>query len=150
MKGIYIKDGQDIVAGTKTAIATPTERNIVGDRCLVVKRDDGDADVVGVAVIGKPVKISSKAFDEKLSEHGVTSSQRRQWWPDAEELFVYPIEEFKKFETGKSWIIDLPAGINMEIDVALPPTILSKKALPDGGFLYEYGYEQEGVENGTS
>lgn len=131
MKALYLKDNDQIASGSKTAIATHTQRLTPGSHALVVKTEKG-YQVTGNVEIGEPQTISLKAFDERIQEHRVTLRQRLQWWPEAKSLILYPLT-YSAMRNPQ--VVDIAPGATMEIE--LREVGLKNIATVDGYYIYE-------------
>lgn len=98
MDGLYLVSphGSLIYSGEKTSIATGKRYPITGTR-LVCSQENGAGLAFGVAQIGDPAVLDPASFDTRVSSHQVTRSNRRKWWPDADQLYDYPILRFDPF-----------------------------------------------------
>jgi len=90
LRGLYLLDNERIAQGKKTALVTAQARDLSGVYELIIKRDTGYV-VGGRVTIDGPQTMSLKQFDELCSEHCVSSTQRRKWWPGADTLTVHPL-----------------------------------------------------------
>lgn len=100
MNGLYLSSphGSLIHSGEKTSIATGKRYPITGQR-LVCSQESGQGIAYGIAHIGDPAVLDITSFDSRVSSHQVTKSCRRKWWPDAPQLYDYPINSFQPFPT---------------------------------------------------
>jgi hypothetical protein len=98
-----------VVQGKETAVARIELLEIEKSYLIV---SNGEA--FGVAQFEQPAQVKTKEFDseEWREQHRITPRERRQWWPDAENFYVYrlkkwePFEGVKLFEGGQ--VIDEP------------------------------------------
>ncbi len=87
--------------GKQTAIASDKKLDIE-DQFLVVS----DGDVFGNVTLDKPAEMIISEFDRKeyFKEHCIWPRERRQWWPDADKLYVYPITNWEPTETPQIYV----------------------------------------------
>jgi uncharacterized membrane protein (UPF0127 family) len=106
-KGIYLKApyGELIASGEMKCFAKPKrDERLVGPRILL-----SDHKAFGVMRVGEPVIVGVGEFDELIGDHCIGRKDRLQWWPEREELWLYPIEEWKGYEAPIE--VDLPPGV---------------------------------------
>jgi hypothetical protein len=101
--------GYLMAQGKKTAIARIEPLDIEQSYLVV---SNGEA--YGVAEFEQPAQIKTKDFDSEEWKdcHRVTGRERRQWWPDVENFYVYRLKEWTSFEGIKLYedgqIVDEP------------------------------------------
>jgi uncharacterized membrane protein (UPF0127 family) len=106
-KGIYLKApyGELIASGSMKCFAKPRrDERLVGPRILL-----SDHKAFGVMRVGEPVIVGVGEFDELIGDHCIGRKDRLRWWPEREELYLYPIEEWKGY--GEPIEVDLPPGV---------------------------------------
>lgn len=130
---LYLRDGEAIVAGSKTALVSATpNRYQPGTYELVVKRADGSYCVPGTVTLSEPLVCDAKALDARHKEHAITREQRLRWWPLAETFNVYALT-FKAF--AQPFPVQLASGVPGR--VTLQGLGLTLLAQVDGCYLYE-------------
>jgi 2'-5' RNA ligase len=63
----------------------------------------------GTVRLGEPETVSLEEFDARFEEHRVWPRERERWWPGAQELLLYPVEQFEPFEEPKP--VAIPNGV---------------------------------------
>ncbi len=86
--------------GTQTAIAD-AEALPVGEKLLVVS--DGEA--FGYATLSEPAQLKSDVFHngDWQEQHCIFERERRQFWPDANVLYVHRLADWQPFEEAKAY-----------------------------------------------
>jgi len=81
--------------GKQTAIGSDVQLP-VGEKVVVISGDEA----YGHAVLGPAVKMLSCEFDRKEyhERHRIFPEEREHLWPGVDELFVYPIDEWERFD----------------------------------------------------
>lgn len=120
MKGLYLArpHGDLIYEGKKTLIVKGSSRldlslSAIGPR-LLVSGGMKNGKVYGEIELGKPEIISTADFASRFDDHRVTEKEREQWWPDSEELYLYPITSFKPYDDPKPVVVPNAVGTLME------------------------------------
>lgn len=88
---LYIRDGDAVSAGRKTALGGPTQRYSPGDYLLIVKQPDSTYLVPGSVTLAPPTELDAAAFDAAFPAHLISRKQRLSWWPLAETFYLYPL-----------------------------------------------------------
>jgi hypothetical protein len=136
MIGFYVRDGEAIAAGEKSAVVTPTERDdLSGPRVLVV-REGQQAWAMGVLIFDSPQTVGIKAFSKNESAHGISEADRQRWWPDKDQLYLHTIRAY--YPLLHPQMVDFEPGVNMNIDVPLRVKVLSMSPDSTGGYGYRY------------
>lgn len=119
-----------IQKGKQTSIASDVKLDI-DKQFLIVS--DGDA--FGNVTLSEPAEMINSEFDRKqwLDKHCIFPRERRQLWPDASKLYVYPISNWKPLETPKLFvdgkIIDEPPLTATQQQIAYKGKQLPKQVL---------------------
>lgn len=100
MRGIYLSEphGKLIWDGGKTAVAKSRPRDdLTGGPWAVVSRAGPQALAFGTVTLGAAEPVPATDFDQRFGEHRVSRNERTRWWPEADTLYLHPIEEFERF-----------------------------------------------------
>ena len=57
----------------------------------------------GVIKLGELKKISLGEFKKLETEHHISETERKKWWPNAKELFYYPVALIDKWKPARRW-----------------------------------------------
>ena len=131
MHALYLLDSDRIASGSKTAIAAKSRLNLSGLHALIVKRPDGSYIVTGTVSIGVPETVDVSEFDARVEEHKVTRKQRLTWWPDAEQLVLYPLT----YLASDPQEISVAPGLGMQVE--LQGLGLKEIAVEEPYYIYE-------------
>lgn len=101
--GLYIVEphGRLIATGRKTAIVKARPFAFGPDPLVICSH--GLA--YGVAQLG-PVEVLDKSFfARRFKEHRVTTTERQNWWPHADQFYLYPIVNFQPYPTPRAVVV---------------------------------------------
>lgn len=101
--------GELIYQGRKTAVAKARPFDISGPWILI---SGGMA--YGTLDVGLPEPVSAEEFDKRFSEHRVTYTERKRWWPSVEQLWLSPIRYFEAFE--KPYPVTVQSGMQTVVE----------------------------------
>lgn len=128
---LYIRDADQIASGRKTALASPTGRYTPGTYLLLVKDPTtGAYTIPGSVTLDPPQTLSPAQFEAAAAAHLVSRKQRLQWWPLAEQLYVYPLH----YTPQRPLTVHLAPGSTGE--VRLKGLGLTPLAQVEGHYLY--------------
>lgn len=112
LRGLYLvpPHGELIAQGIKTCVVKARPFGLEKERWILVSGDRA----YGELVFGEPMSVSSKQFPLDFDDHRVTYKERQRWWPDAETLYLYPIDEYERYEEPARVVV--PAGVQTIMD----------------------------------
>jgi len=115
LKGLYLVEphGRLIYDGRKTAIAKSKHVPLTGS-WVIVSKEQGIGLAYGVAQVGEPRIVTLKTFDSDFESHRVTLKERTRWWPDAAELYLWPIRSFEVYSQPRR--VNVPPGTKTIMD----------------------------------
>jgi len=82
-------------AGKKTLIVKDRLYAYMLDQALYVLDDKYS---YGAIRLLKPIKLTSKEFEQRTTEHLISEEERTKWWSDSKSLYAYPFAWIKKFD----------------------------------------------------
>ena len=145
MLGFYVRDGEAIASGAKSAVVTPTERADISGPRILVTRDGKQAYAVGVVIFLPSQVIDACGFAASEKAHGVSAANRERWWPDQERFWLHAVKAY--YPLANPQPVQFEPGVNMNIAVPVEVKVLSTGSGPDGRWVYTVGLElsAEGV-----
>jgi hypothetical protein len=106
LRGLYLvpPHGELIASGKKKSIAKSRQFALEGKWILVSGKF-----AYGTMKLGEPEKVSTREFDDKYEDHLVSRQDRLRWWPNARELYLYPVLDFEGYAKPKK--VEVPPGV---------------------------------------
>lgn len=118
--------GTLIAQGLKKAVVKSRRFRIEDEPLFLVE----DGRVLGVLVLGEPKPIDLEDFRRLRRVHRVSEEERRRWWPEHRELWLYPVRSFQPL--SMPYAVDVPRGVQTIIrEVSVPPELLPLGAWQD-------------------
>jgi hypothetical protein len=95
--GVFFEapEGSVVIERGVTVLVKSIADSKLSEGKLIAVSSDGFA--YGIIKLGKPKSIDLEQFAEQTSSHRITEAERKELWPDAETLYVYPITDIGKF-----------------------------------------------------
>ena len=107
--------------GKKRAILKARPFAIAGEWLAIVQ----DQELLGVARFSSPIEIPRDKAAEFFPLHQVSEEEINKWWPEADKLYLYVVEEVRAYPTPIR--IDVPPGVQTFLsEVQLPHRELLK------------------------
>lgn len=126
----YVRDSNEIAAGRKTAVITPSIReDLSGPRFLIVKDGKG-ALCTGIVIFDFPEEIDTTAFISTHNEHHISEKQRLQWWPTKTVFYLHHIKQYLPLVDPQP--VSLAPGTNMNLAVPIEARIIARTATKSG------------------
>jgi len=104
--GLYLKPphGELSFTGVKTALAKARDFSFEGPYTLC-----SGPFAYGELALSEPEVVGVEEFDARFSEHRVSVKERRKWWPDSEQLYLYAYNGWVPYESPQR--VDVPAQV---------------------------------------
>lgn len=107
-RGIYLTEphGKLIYEGLKKSIVTKKNYPEMAGIPLVLV---SGKEAFGKIKLEEPEKIDLADFKKTRSSHRISDEEREKWWPEAEELYLWPFKIIEMFKETKK--VSVPQGI---------------------------------------
>lgn len=125
VRGLYLvpPHGTWLLEGSKRGVLKSKKFEMANEWLAIIE----DQLLLGVGMFSDPITLTREQAKGWFDIHKVSTEEMDSWWPEAEELYLYPVQEILRYPSPIQF--DVPPGVQTFIErVELPHLELLTKS----------------------